>query len=956
MCDFVCTHFFVFRRKSMRKTTAKVLAMVLTVVMLVGIAPTAAFAENVIIEQMKDLGSGDDGWYNFDESGKCGDNVYWSFNNTTGALIIYGSGDMYDYSFIDDPFTDVYSSPFQYESAIKSIVIEDGVTSIGRLAFNSCYCLTSVTIGNDVTSIGYEAFEGCTGLTSVTIGNSVMSIGNSAFSLCYNLSNVTLGNNLLNIGDNAFAYCSSLTSIEIPNSVTRIGKYAFVCTSLTSVEIPDSVTSIGVEAFWGCTRLTSITVDENNKNYYSDEFGILYNKDKTELIQYPIGNTRTSFSIPDSVTSVGGGAFGYYEGLNLTIVEIPDSVTSIGEYAFYGVRIVFYNGEATGSPWGAAVIISSGYMDGYLIYESEEKNTLQACYTDAKGKIVIPDSVKNIGDGAFYNCTSLTSIEIPDSVTTIGSSAFYGCSSLTSIIIPESVTSIDNNTFAGCTSLTSFIIRDSVTSIDEGAFKDCSNLTSIEISESVTSIGYDAFWGCEKLTIHCYEGSYAHQYAIDNEIPFELIEVDDTTGIKIGIAPGIYDGDVTLHVAEVQSGTSFELVGQVENAVASKVFSIKTLVDGQETQPNGNVTVKIPIPEGFDASKCKLYYLDTANNQAVEVDFTVEGNYIVFTTDHFSDWAVVEISGHDHIPGQAVKENEVAPTCTEQGSYDEVVYCTFCGEEISREKKNVNALGHDYDAVVTNPTCTEAGYTTHTCSRCKDSYTDSTVNALGHDYDAVVTNPTCTEAGYTTHTCSRCKDSYTDSTVNALGHDYDAVVKNPTCTEAGYTTHTCSRCKDSYTDSTVNATGHTEGEWQVTVPATLTSEGTKELYCAVCGATMRTESIPKLTQQDLKVKSVSISDMTLGYRSSAVITPIIDAVDSAKYNVTYKSNSSAVSVDQNGRVTSNKTFGFTPGSAVITCKVTDSNGNTVTDTCTVTVNFTAIQWIIKIVLFGWIWY
>ena len=106
----------------------------------------------------------------------------------------------------------------------------------------------------------------------------------------------------------------------------------------------------------------------------------------------------------------------------------------------------------------------------------------------------------------------------------------------------------------------------------------------------------------------------------------------------------------------------------------------------------------------------------------------------------------------------------------------------------------VAALGHDYTDVVTEPTCTEGGYTTHTCTRCGKSYTDSTVAALGHDYTDVVTEPTCTEDGYTTHTCNRCGDSYVGSTVAALGHDYE-------CTDDGVNlVYTCTRCGDSYTE------------------------------------------------------------------------------------------------------------------------------------------------------------
>lgn len=381
------------------------------------------------------------------------------------------------------------------ESVTEVVIPEtiDGypVTTIGYQAFYNCSSLKNITIPNSVTWIGGYAFDNCTSLTSVTIPNSVTSIVFAVFASCTSLTSVTIPDSVTTIGDYAFSGCTSLTSITIPDSVTRIGHYAFFyCTSLASITIPDSVTSIGDSAFSTCTSLTSITVDENNKTYSNNEDGVLFNKDKTTLILYPIGNERTTYTIPDGVTSIGNDAF---QGCtSLTSIIIPDSVTSIGNDAFY------------------------------------ECSSLT--------NITIGNSVTSIGDHAFNFCTSLTNITIPDSVTSIGNYAFSSCKSLTSITIPDSVTSIDELVFEWCTSLisitvdennkyyssdkygvlfnkdktilikypagntrTSYVVPDSVTSIDNYAFSHSDSLTNIAIPNGVTSIRDFAFSNCYSL-------------------------------------------------------------------------------------------------------------------------------------------------------------------------------------------------------------------------------------------------------------------------------------------------------------------------------------------------------------------------------------------------------------------------------------------------------------------------
>ena len=917
----------------MKKAVKQILAIVLTVVMLLGIAPLGNLAGLNFSTKASALAS----------SGQCGADVTYTFDSSTGLLIISGTGAMSNYNY--------RNTPFYNDTSIKSVIINNGVTSIGNYAFQNCTSLTSVTIPDSVMSIGKSAFESCKEMKSISIPNAVTKIDIFAFQWCQNLKKIELSTNITSIEEGAFWGCNSLTDIILPSSLTSIGEYAFCeCYSLLEINIPNSVTSIGVSAFAYCVNLKNISIPN----------GI------TKIEDFTFSNCErlTSVFIPNNVTCVGEYAFGFCK--SLISISIPNSVVYILNCAFYnsGLKnITISNGITNISD---SVFEGCGNLESVTIPNSViniGKRAFYNCYN--LKSIAIPESITNIGNEAFAFCNNLSSINIPNSVAVIEDLAFRSCFTLKSIELPESIiyigsrvfdncsglqriivndnnsiydsrndcnaiietetnilirgcqntiipngiVSISNGAFCGSTELTQLIIPDTVIQIGEDAF-EYTGLTSISIPDCVTEIKPNAFVNLDELTIYCNKDSYAHRYAMDNGFDYVLLDepelytityngnggsnvpaeqtkekdvditlstkkpvkdgysfvgwstdknaasaqyapgakisensdltlyavwkansytvkfydgstllgskklrfdeastlsygeipakkgykfvgwsiinggpalfsngqsikglakvdgatvsyyaaweklgddvlADSETGIVVEVPSGTYSDNVILKVEKVLSGSAFDIVQEQVDGGKPIVFSIDTYVNDVKTQPDGNVTVKIPVPAGFNASKCKLFYVNTEKEILENIPFTVKDGYIVFVTNHFSNWAIVETKG--------------------------------------------------------------------------------------------------------------------------------------------------------------------------------------------------------------TVKSVSINDVELRYKDSAKLNPKIEVDSGVKYTVEYKSsNPKVATVDNNGNVKGVKEWG--KKTATITCTVTDEYGNQVSDTCNVKVGYAWWQWIIGIVLFGWIWY
>jgi len=393
--------------------------------------------------------------------------------------------------------------------------------------------------GVPLGAIGDGAFS-YSSLASVTVPESVTVIGSEALTGS-SLTSVILGTNLLSIGSRAFLLVG-LTNVTIPDSVTNLGYGAFAeCFGLTNVFLGGGLQSLDLSVFSFCESLEAINVSAENPSY-SSVAGVLFNQDRTTLIEYPAGRSGTIYAIPASVTDIGDSAFLEssqlqqvsipgtvavietlaFESCALTSVSIPDSVTNIGWEAFESCTDLMDVMIGSGlTNWDqsvfdsctslAAIHVSSNNpvfssVEGVLFNRSQ---TTLIAYPCAKpgNAYTIPGTVTNIAGSAFAGCTNLTNVTLPEGVTSIGGAAFLGCTGLTNLILPEDVISIGDEAFWDCTGLTNLTIPDSVTSIGEYVFWGCTGLITATIGNGVTYLGPDAFGDCFNIKGFYFRGN-----------------------------------------------------------------------------------------------------------------------------------------------------------------------------------------------------------------------------------------------------------------------------------------------------------------------------------------------------------------------------------------------------------------------------------------------------------------
>lgn len=954
----------------MKKTVKRFITSVLAVVMLLNAVPLSKFV-GLHIDWL-DLSIKSTA---LSESGRCGENVYWTFDNRTGLLTISGEGAM-------------TNSPFKNDTAIKSVVIEDNVTTIVGNAFENCSSLMNVKFGKNVKTIGYRAFKDCSNLKKISLNDGLLKIYAEAFSGCTGLLNATLGSNLETIGNRAFFDCIKLLKITIPNSVTEIGDHAFEnCIMLVCITIPDGIERIGNDAFkdiinvsyngtvtgapWGAKHLNLYCSDGL---YYSDPSKtklISCDKDKSGELYIPYGITdieETSFIgcfslssiiVPSSVTNIGKYAFGDCSGL--------ENITFLSDDMFIGVG-AFANCNNL-----SKVNITNITSWCNISFESEESNPLingGSLYVNniIVKDLIIPNGVTSIGDYSFVGCSSLINVSISDKVLGIGKGAFAFCKALTGITISEGVRSIGERAFYNCAAIKNITIPDSVRTIGSCAFYGCKSLAEIDMGICISEIGERAFEECVclkkvnitdviawcKISFTSYSSNplyYSHKLYLNNELLTELIIPETVTSISN------FAFNYCVNLNYLSLPDSVTRIGE-ESFYACAIKDIYIPQNVDYIGANAFACYDYKNPNANDP-----YNVDIANsvyNSSIEF-ITVDENNATFDSRENCN-AIVKTENNEIILG--CKNTMVPDSISLIGAYsfssckdiDNIIIPSsvqYIGERAfdgcsnltkiyySSEEDSWNCIEKGQEAIpltaeiifgfqsahchnfawkkIISATCERWGATIMQCE-CGATY-QNVVKAKGHCFSGwTVSKPaTCTENGIISNCCTRCGVIRTEE-LNMIPHSYKIILVAPTCTEQGYTLHTCSVCNDSFVDTYTEPLNHPNKSWHIVKNPTLISEGLMEETCDLCNAKFNEMVIPMLVPDYVTGISLSHDKLALNIGETATITAKVNPDTAKNKNIIWSSTDADVASVDNGVITAKS-----PGMTVISAE-TEDNG------------------------------
>ena len=696
------------------------------------------------------------------------------------------------------------SSPAaQKKDSVKKVVIEDGITNIVDFAFFDCTVLESIEIPGSVASIGNFAFCSCIRLTDITIPGSVTSIGDYAFFECSSLTGITIPSSVTSIGNNVFRDCSSLTSITIPESVTSIGNYAFkYCSSLTDITIPGSVTIIGTYAFSGCTALTEVLL-ENGSTLTSENFGEVADK---VVIRWNEGNLTWTLDAEGTMAISGTGAMKNYGTNNSPAAQKKASVK----------------------------------------------------------KVVIEDGITSIGDYAFFDCSSLTSIEIPEGVTSIGEGAFSNCRNLASIEIPESVTSIGDFAFFGCgDSLEITVSCDST--LKKGAFGDASekvkyrhSLVKTDAKDATyTEAGNVEYWTCENCKKHFLSDETDVEAAKEVELsatvkPVPVQVATATTQIKC-----VYGQDMD----------EINLQDYVKNAdavgeVSVKVATGSTMLDGM--QLDGSKLSGKPAKVYTDGKDVTFTFTAKNGNTA---NLTL--NFLVAKAD---PTVKVTVDGDSHTEGDLVSELKLILSGNNTKGAAKIVSKlkkliagenTLTWEFTPEDSENYNVVT---GTVVVNAQTTTT--TTTTTTNETTSTTKATTATSGTTEETTTKNETtATTEGTTTTNETTATTEETTITNETTVTTEETTTNETTATTEAITATSETTATTEATTTTSETTATTEAT-TTTNETTATTEGTTTTN----GTTTTTEETTTTSETSATTGETTTNETTVATKASTVTT------------------------------------------------------------------------------------
>lgn len=541
----------------------RILSISIAVVMVFGTVPVASFSGVDILKS-----------FAISYSGACGDNLSWSFDDETGTLDISGSGEMKEFSISELPWHSL-------KADIKAVNITEDVTSICNYAFYGYPNIETVSISSSVVKIGINAFGQCLRLNSIYVNADNQYYSSDDCGVLFDKYRETLiqypanstrtsyeiPENVRTVADDAFRYSENLLNITLPQGLAVIGEEAFYSSGITSIAIPSTVTDIEKNAFGWCFNLKSFSVDSANANYSCDEYGVLFNKAKTELIKYPNNSKQTVYSIPESVTTIIADAF--ENCYRLQSVTIPESVTSIGSGVFFNCNLKSISVDENNSNYSS---------DDYgVLFNKEKTELIQYPIRSEKTGYKVPESVTTVKESAFHNNQIIESVVLPDGLTTVENNAFTLCSSLKYIHIPESVTQIGESIISNKDTYLCSETENSFTKEYAEAngytFSLCSNhnVTGISLSESEIEITNKEAY---QLTAAVTPNS-----AADKSVEWDSDDKAVATVDENGVVTAVSVGTAKITATTADGGFS----ANCKVTVAPRKFNVIWNVDGVET-------------------------------------------------------------------------------------------------------------------------------------------------------------------------------------------------------------------------------------------------------------------------------------------------------------------------------------------------------------------------------------